>query len=126
MHAGVGVRKGAGDVNHILLCAQLFNSDFPMFCKIHVHIVIRLPRCINTENGQGNIISETLTKVAYLVGSDWTLLCFLDNRDPTGGLVLLQCFSGVADAPGVSKRCNCRVFILASSQSFFNDFNCCP
>ena len=39
-----------------------------------------------------------LCKANYLVGWGWTLVCFLAYRSPLGGLLLLQYFSGVADA----------------------------
>ena len=53
------------------------------------------------------------------LGLDFCL--FLGPSGPTGGLLLLQCFCGVADAQGISRvsTCgNCRVLILALSQSF--------
>ena len=47
---------------------------------------------------------------------------FLAHWGSNDGLLLLQCLGGISDAPkkssGVSTRCNCRVLILASSQSF--------
>ena len=42
----------------------------------------------------------------YLIGLGWTLVCFLAHRGPTGGLLLLQGFSGVADTQGISRCLN--------------------
>ena len=35
----------------------------------------------------------------YLVSWAWTLVCFLEHRGPSGGLLPLKCFNGFADAP---------------------------
>ena len=43
-----------------------------------------------------------LYEANYLVGWNWTLVCFSAHRGPTSGLILLHCFSGVADTQGIS------------------------
>ena len=61
--------------------------------------------------------SPNIKLTIWLVGT-CLFFCFLAHRGQTGGLVLLQCFSGVADAQnisGVSTGFNSRVPILASS-----------
>ena len=46
-----------------------------------------------------------------------TFFLFLDPSGPTGGLLMLQCFSTVADAKGISRCLN--ALLLSSPQSCF-------
>ena len=43
--------------------------------------------------------------------------CFLAQRGPAGGLLLLQCFSGGADEPGISRYLH--ALLLSSSDPCF-------
>ena len=51
-------------------------------------------------------------KAQYVVRLGWTLICFLADRGPTGGLILLQCSSGVAGALGMLSPCFITVYSL--------------
>ena len=59
-----------------------------------------------TPVGRGSDSTIVQHKAKYLVGWGWTLVCFLAHRGSTSGLLLLQCFSDVADAYGTSRCLN--------------------
>ena len=60
--------------------------------------------CTPVGRGAESMIAPNTVK--YLVGCGWTLVGFLAHRGSTGGLLLLQCLSGVADAHGFSRCLN--------------------
>ena len=80
------------------------------FCHVIVHRLM-----FNTHNTKE--LYEPLAMIKKTTAVQLKLQGCLKDRGPTGGLLLLQCFSGVADATGISRCLN--ALKLSSPHPYF-------